>query len=209
MSYWKGNRKNNTVVTPQWIIDFCEKTFNIKFDHDPCPVDQLNKEGEFVDSLLKESEWGKTNFVNPPYVSTPKMNNGIKGFLTKALEEFKKKKSSVFLIPYTQSKYFMEKVWPNYDKIVILPNGFVRFLHKNKTKYKNFFPRPLCIVFFNGEKQRSSNNTRMELIEVDNGDKKKQAIIFHKIYDNKRKHNSTETSPSKKIKNVQQTDNVF
>lgn len=91
-------------ATPKWLYDELNKEFN--FDFDPCPL-----HAEF-DGLLVE--WGKSNFVNPPYnrVDKPK-------FIQKAFDEWNKGKTCVLLIPASVStKQFHD---------LILPNAEIRF----------------------------------------------------------------------------------
>jgi site-specific DNA-methyltransferase (adenine-specific) len=74
--------------TPHWATpkDFYEKLDKeFEFDFDPCP---LNAD---FDGL--SCEWGGVTFVNPPY------GRGIGLWLKKGVEEWKKGKTIVFLIP--------------------------------------------------------------------------------------------------------------
>ena len=86
------------------------------FDFDPCP---LNAD---FDGLLVD--WGKSNFINPPYnrVDKPK-------FIKKAYDEWKKGKTCVLLIPSaTGTKQFHE---------LILPNAEIRFI-KGRVAFKGY-----------------------------------------------------------------------
>jgi site-specific DNA-methyltransferase (adenine-specific) len=127
--------------TPKWLYDSLNKEFN--FDFDPCP---LNSE---FDGL--KIDWGKRNFINPPYnrIDKPK-------FIQKAFNEYQKGNLCVLLIPSsTSTKQFHE---------LILPNAEIRFLKgrvafegintkgeystKNKGKHDSmiviFKPKTLC-----------------------------------------------------------------
>lgn len=98
--------------TPEWLYNKLNAEFN--FDYDPCPLNAT------FDGL--KTEWGKSNFVNPPYnrVDKPK-------FIQKAFEEWKKGKTVVLLIPSaTGTKQFHE---------LILPNAEIRFL-KGRVAFK-------------------------------------------------------------------------
>jgi phage N-6-adenine-methyltransferase len=92
--------------TPKKFYDEINKEFN--FDFDPCPY----SEGEPIFDGLK-CEWGNSNFVNPPY------SRGLKDeFVKKGIEEFKKGKTVVFLIPVsTSTKLFHEVILPNNPEI--------------------------------------------------------------------------------------------
>lgn len=92
--------------TPKKFYDELNKEFN--FDFDPCPY----SEGEPIfDGLI--CEWGKSNFVNPPYSRELKTL-----FVKKGLEEFKKGKTVVFLLPVsTSTKLFHDFILPNNPEI--------------------------------------------------------------------------------------------
>lgn len=64
---------------------FNELNDEFHFDHDPCPPNYS------VDGL--QSEWGNSNFVNPPY------GRELPEFIAKGYEEWQKGKTVVFLIP--------------------------------------------------------------------------------------------------------------
>jgi site-specific DNA-methyltransferase (adenine-specific) len=98
------------------------------FDFDPCPTNP-NFNG-------LEIEWGKCNFVNPPY------GREIGKWLKKGYEEWRKGKTVVFLIPSrTDTRW-----WHNY----VMKAGEIRFI-KGRLKFgnaKNSAPFPSCIVIF-------------------------------------------------------------
>ena len=84
-----------------------------RFDFDPCP---LNAD---FDGL--EIEWGKRNFINPPYSRKTK-----EAFIKRAHEEAKNGKLCVMLLPVsTSTKIFHD---------VILPHAEIRFL-KGRVKF--------------------------------------------------------------------------
>ena len=100
-----GSAPNDHWATPKWLYDNLNAEFN--FDFDPCPLD-----ADF-DGL--SMEWGRSNFVNPPYNRQDKPR-----FIRKAYEEWLKGKQCVLLIPAaTGTKDFHD---------LILPNAEVRFL---------------------------------------------------------------------------------
>jgi hypothetical protein len=153
---------NNVILTPEWLKDFIQKEFDVKFTFDPAPVDQMI-DGKIVDCLDKDFEWGEVNFVNPPYNSEPKKNNGIKGFLQKALQEKLKGKSSYFLFPYRPTKYHFELVLPNVKSIIILEQGLVRFLKRDGIPYPGCFPHTLCVLQFDGSDKTVTMETKPEI----------------------------------------------
>ena len=95
------NRKNagDDWATPK---DFYDKLNNeFHFDFDPCPL-HSNFDGLSV-------EWGKINFVNPPYTRSIK-----EAFVKRGVEMQKKGKTSVFLLPVsTSTDLFHDVILPN------------------------------------------------------------------------------------------------
>src|SRR3990167_36435 len=62
------------------------------FDFDPCPY-PFKKDGI-------EAEWGKVNWVNPQFRAADAINgHGPTAFVRKAIEEQKKGKTSVLILP--------------------------------------------------------------------------------------------------------------
>jgi len=120
------SNKSNDWSTPIDLYDKLNKEFN--FDHDPCPLS-----ADF-DCLNVWYNWGKMNFVNPPY-------NNIKAFLEKAISQLEERgNKSVFLIPSrTDTKYFHELIYKKFE---------IRFI-KGRLKFgdhKNSAPFPSMIV---------------------------------------------------------------
>lgn len=92
-------------ATPKSLYDKLDAEFH--FDFDPCPLKST------FDGL--SIEWGRSNFVNPPYNRRDKPR-----FIQKAYEESLKGKTCVLLIPAsTGTKIFHD---------VILPNAEIRFV---------------------------------------------------------------------------------
>jgi len=92
--------------TPSYIYDELNKEFN--FDFDPCP---LHHNLEDWNGL--EVEWGSCNFVNPPYSRKLK-----ESFVKKAIEESKKGKICVLLLPVsTSTVLFHDYILPNKKEI--------------------------------------------------------------------------------------------
>ncbi len=88
-------KKKNLVESKFWCIpkeiyEPLDKEF--KFDFDPCPY-PFKKDGI-------EAEWGKSNWVNPPFRAADAINgNGPTAFVRKAIEEQKNGKTSVLILP--------------------------------------------------------------------------------------------------------------
>ncbi len=95
-------------ATPPAFYDKLNEEF--KFDFDPCPLN----DGEILpenDGLL--IEWGLVNFINPPYSKDLK-----EAFVKKAIEENKKGKTCVMLLPVsTSTKIFHDYIQPNAKEI--------------------------------------------------------------------------------------------
>lgn len=108
-------------ATPKEFYDKLNEEFN--FDFDPCPLNT----GEITpenDGLL--IEWGKCNFINPPYSRELKEK-----FVKKAIEESKKGKKCVMLLPVsTSTKLFHEHILPNQKEIRFI-KGRIKFLGIN------------------------------------------------------------------------------
>ena len=128
-----------------------EKVYNplndeFKFDFDPCPYQHdLTK----WDGL--KIEWGQSNFVNPPYSRKLK-----EAFILKAIEESKKGKLCVMLIPVsTSSAIFHDHILPNKKEIRFI-RGRVKFAGFNtKGEYvtNNTGMNDSMVVIFDGRKE--------------------------------------------------------
>lgn len=129
--------------TPPDLYGKLDKEF--RFDFDPCPADRPAG----WDGLTME--WGHMNYVNPPYSRRLK-----EAFVRKGIEEMKKGKSSVFLLPVsTSTVLFHDFIKPNASEIRFL-RGRVKFIGVN-TK---------------GEKVTNENGMHDSMIVVFNGDPK-------------------------------------
>ena len=125
--------KTDKWKTPPEIYNRLNEEF--KFDYDPCPINW--KEGD-PDGL--DIEWGKSNFVNPPYSNVSK-------WIKKSYEEFKKGKKVVMLInAITDTKAFHEYILGNSDIRFI--KGRVKFINPDKPDIKTPSPKPSMIVIF-------------------------------------------------------------
>jgi len=123
MSDRSGKENSNDWQTPQWLYEQLDAEF--AFDFDPCP--------NYATFNGLAIEWGKSNFVNPPY---DRINKPL--FIEKAFEEWKKGKTCVLLIPSaTGTKHFHD---------IILPYAEVRFVRGR-------------IAFVEGGKRRDSKAT--------------------------------------------------
>ena len=102
-------------ATPSYFYDELHAEFN--FDFDPCPL-------YGTDGLV--GDWGMRNYVNPPYSRKLK-----EAFVLKAIEESKKGKLCVMLLPVsTSTKLFHEHILPNASDIRFV-KGRIKFLGVN------------------------------------------------------------------------------
>ena len=93
-------------ATPEYFYTPLNKEFNFTFD--PCPF-QHNV--EIWDGL--KIDWGLRNFINPSYTRILK-----DAFVLKAIEESKKGKLCVMLLPVsTSTKLFHDHILPNANEI--------------------------------------------------------------------------------------------
>lgn len=119
--------------TPKAVYQILDAEFS--FDHDPCPPSYT------VDGLT--SEWGKSNYVNPPY-------NQLKAWLKKGYEEWRKGKTVVFLIPSRTDTI----AWHEY----CMKATEIRFI-KGRLKFDdsgNSAPFPSAIVVFKSNKVKEA-----------------------------------------------------
>ena len=101
--------------TPEYIYNELNKTF--EFDFDPCPY---MHDIEKWDGL--EVDWGKRNFINPPYRRKTK-----EAFIKKAIKESKKGKLCVMLLPVsTSTTIFHDYILPNKKDIRFI-RGRIKF----------------------------------------------------------------------------------
>ena len=102
--------------TPKDLYNTLNEEFN--FDFDPCPL--------YADFNGLDTEWGKRNFINPPY--SKKLKDA---FVKKAIDESKKGKLCVCLLPVSTSTIlFHEHIKPNANEIRFL-KGRVKFIGIN------------------------------------------------------------------------------
>ena len=112
---------SNNWATPKEFYDALDKEF--KFDFDPCPLNE-NEITPENDGLL--IEWGNSNYINPPYSRALK-----EAFVKKAINESKKGKVCVMLLPVsTSTVLFHQYILPN-AKDIRFVKGRIRFLGVN------------------------------------------------------------------------------
>lgn len=120
-----GKMFHNDYPTPKHLYDEWDKEF--QFDFDPCP---LNHDISKWDGL--KIEWGQSNFVNPPYNRKNK-----NAFVLKGIEEHKKGKTVVFLLPVsTSSKLFHDHILANNPEIRFI-RGRIKFQNNENGTFDN------------------------------------------------------------------------
>jgi site-specific DNA-methyltransferase (adenine-specific) len=120
-------------ATPKEVYNELDEEFH--FDFDPCPLDYKQ------DGLV--CDWGKSNFINPPYSRTLK-----EGFIRRAFEESKKGNTCVMLLPVsTSTKIFHEIIYPNAE--IRFWKGRINFLAdgKQNDKYKSGQMDSMIVIF--------------------------------------------------------------
>jgi hypothetical protein len=107
------------------------------FDYDPCP---FPKPDGFDGT---KAEWGKTSFVNPPF----HRENGIgpTAFMRKAIEEQKKGKTSVLVVPTQSYVNLMLDAGAELRSM-----GRIRWLH-TETKQPCKDPSPITAFILRGK----------------------------------------------------------
>ncbi len=112
------NRNLNNIddwKTPPEFYNKLNKEF--QFDFDPCPLQHDTTKWNGL-----EIEWGKRNYINPPY-----SRNLKEAFVKKALEESKKGKLCVLLLPVsTSTALFHNVILPNAKEIRFV-KGRIKF----------------------------------------------------------------------------------
>lgn len=112
----KNLNNHNDWSTPKDFYDELNKEFN--FDFDPCPL--------FAEFDGLKIEWGKRNFINPPY--SKKLKDA---FVKKAIQESRKGKLCVLLLPVSTSTIlFHDYIQPNADEIRFI-KGRIKFVGVN------------------------------------------------------------------------------
>ena len=108
-------------ATPKEFYSKLNSEFN--FDFDPCPLN-LNEITPENDGL--SIDWKQSNYINPPYSRELK-----EAFVKKAIQESKKGKLCVMLLPVsTSTKLFHQFVKPNAKEIRFI-EGRIKFLGIN------------------------------------------------------------------------------
>lgn len=129
--------------TPAYIYNKLNEEFH--FDFDPCPMQHDISQWDGL-----KCDWGKSNFVNPPY-SFPNKDK----FIRKGFDEWKKGKTVVFLIPACTDTHTFHKYLYHNAEIRFL-EGRPSFLeYGNESKNKGTRPIMICILRGTDENKNS------------------------------------------------------
>jgi len=130
----KKKMSSQDARTPEDLYKQLDEEFH--FDFDPCPVNPT------FDGL--KVEWGNSNYVNPPY------ENKVPWIL-KAIEESKKGKTVVMLLPVdTSAGWFHDLILPYADEIRFI-RGRLKFKpYDSPAKFASM------IVVFRGKRSNQS-----------------------------------------------------
>ena len=116
----------NKYMTPPELYKQWDKEFD--FDHDPCPIDWQPDTHE--DGLT--SEWGQSNFVNPPYG-----RGEVEKWIVKADREWKKGKLVVMLInAITDTVAFHKYIYEKDGVEVRFLKGRIRFIDPERPTHR-------------------------------------------------------------------------
>lgn len=135
-------------ATPPYVYEKLDEEFNFTFDPTPFQHDMI------WDGLKRE--WNTRNYLNPPY------SNPLKEmFVRKAIEEGKKGKLVVALLPCsTSTKLFHDHILPNAKEIRFV-KGRIPFIGiDNKGRYVNWHlwdkPSPKGVIHVKNSGQNDS-----------------------------------------------------
>lgn len=135
--------KNDDVETPDEFLEQLQDEFNVEEFFDPCPI---RCDLRYYDGL--EMDWGKKNFVNPPYSSLPQ-------WLRKAAEQLEKGNESLVLVPMRANRnYWRDFVDPYVREIQMYTCSFTF------VGYKNPLPIPLCLLLYGKWEDRDYDFSR-------------------------------------------------
>jgi len=127
--------------TPPKFYDKLNSEFDFNFD--PCPYSETYP---IFDGL--QVEWKERNYINPPYSQKLKED-----FVKKGIEESKKGKLCVFLIPVsTSTKLFHDVILPENPEIRFIKGriAFHGYNTKGEWSTKNKGMHDSMVVIFDG-----------------------------------------------------------
>ena len=141
----KSEKVSQNWATPQYLYDYLDSIHN--FDFDPCPKNAKE------DGL--QIEWGRSNFVNPPYDYNTRIS-----FLQRARLETLKGNKSVLLLPASTSSGDWHDIIMPYANEVLFIKGRLSFREFNHLGLPvgKLLPAMFdsMLVVFDGKEERDS-----------------------------------------------------
>ena len=128
-------------LTPPEIYQQLDDEFH--FDFDPCPYPKPNN----FNSL--KMEWGKSNYINPPYQRIFGDGKGPTAWVHKGIEEWKKGKTCIFMLPVRLYVDLLLRAGAE-----LRPMGRIKWLEV-KTKEPQKAPVPICCFILRGKKKNN------------------------------------------------------
>lgn len=126
-----GSVNNNEIETPDNLLRAIRDEFGDFFD--PCPFVGKGNKPDFDGTTI---EWGPVNYVNPPY-------NDIEPWCIKAVDEGRKGKTSILLVPVrTGTRYWQHYVYPYADELRFITG---KIIFKG---YDNPSPHHLVLIVY-------------------------------------------------------------
>ncbi len=123
--------KNDNWETPDYVLDFVKKEiFNGLSYFDPCPLSEKIGEKYILKFNGLEIDWGKRNYINPPYNITDKPK-----FVKKCYDEYNKGNVCVLLIPATTETNWFHKYIVPYAKIYLIKKRIMFKGFNSKNEY--------------------------------------------------------------------------
>jgi len=138
-----GQKREQEVLTPDWILEAARAAFNSPIDLDPCASSNPacwfanNNITLPADSIPIDWTFANNVYVNPPF-------NDLNRWLNKAASTAWHKTPIVVLFPFRPHRQWL---WP------ALKNAHVVFLNYNVVfkGHKHAFPAPLTLASYNCE----------------------------------------------------------
>lgn len=115
--------------TPAYLFNWYNKQYNFTHDIAASHTNHLCPEYFTKEDDALKQEWGKCNFLNPPY-------SDITPWVTKAIQEQHKGNTTVMLIPADTSVAWFKLAWDNAFKIELI-SGRISFVNAQTGKAVN------------------------------------------------------------------------
>lgn len=161
-----GLENNDNWQTPDKLYKLLDDIFH--FDFDPYPSYWDGKFDGHTD------EWGKSNFINPPYnrIDKPKA-------IKRAFNEWVNGKKSVLLIPAnTDTNQFHDLIWPNSQRYSF--EEFIELVNSRRKLGYTYLPfSAKYVVFFKGRIAFKGYNTKGVWSEKNKGKHGSMLVVLN------------------------------